>query len=74
MSAMTEDPLPEKARVERLIRLGQPPRDRGEVLFLTGAGVSRPGPSNLPDFRGLVVDICGKVDTSLAAALNGWIL
>ena len=29
---MTEDPLPEKARVERLIRIGQPPRDRGEVL------------------------------------------
>jgi hypothetical protein len=48
-------------------------RDRGEVLFLTGAGVSRPGPSNLPDFRGLVVAICGKVDTGLAAALNAWI-
>ncbi len=29
---MTEDPLPEKARAERLIRIGQPPRDRGELL------------------------------------------
>ncbi|MEV0737382.1 histidine kinase [Streptomyces sp. NPDC050549] len=29
---MTEDPLPEKARVERLIRIGQPPRNRSEVL------------------------------------------
>lgn len=48
-------------------------RDRGEVLFLTGAGVSRAAPSNLPDFRGLVVDICAKVDTALAAALNAWI-
>jgi hypothetical protein len=48
-------------------------RDRGEVLFLTGAGVSRPPPSNLPDFRGLVVDICNRVDTALAAALNAWI-
>jgi len=29
---MTEDPLPEKARVERLIRIGQPPRNRSEAL------------------------------------------
>ncbi|MEV0903529.1 sensor histidine kinase [Streptomyces hokutonensis] len=29
---MTEDPLPEKARVERLIRIGQPPRNRSEML------------------------------------------
>ena len=45
-------------------------RDRGEVLFLTGAGVSRPPPSNLPDFRGLVLDICEKVDKGLALALT----
>jgi SIR2-like domain len=45
-------------------------RDRGEVLFLTGAGVSRPPPSCLPDFRGLVLDICEKVDKGLAFALT----
>lgn len=48
-------------------------RDRGEVLFLTGAGVSRPPPSNLPDFRGLVLEICAKVDTGLASALAAMI-
>jgi hypothetical protein len=40
------------------------------VLFLTGAGVSRPPPSNLPDFRGLVLDICDKVDKGLASGLT----
>ncbi len=45
-------------------------RDRGEVLFLTGAGVSRPPPSNLPDFQGLALNICEKVDKSLAFALT----
>lgn len=45
-------------------------RDRGEVLFLTGAGVSRPPPSSLPDFRGLVLDICARIDTGLASALK----
>ncbi|WP_405877350.1 MULTISPECIES: sensor histidine kinase [unclassified Streptomyces] len=29
---MTEDPAPEEARVERLIRIGQPPRNRAEAL------------------------------------------
>ena len=45
-------------------------RDRGEVLFLTGAGVSTPAPSSLPGFAGLVVDIYKKLDSRLAQAMS----
>lgn len=48
-------------------------RDRGEVLFLTGAGVSTPPPSSLPNFKGLVVDIYRQLDRPLATALEAWI-
>lgn len=47
-------------------------RDRGDVLFLTGAGVSMPEPSNLPLFRGLVVEIAKRLDTRLANAMERW--
>lgn len=36
---------------------------RGEVLFLCGAGISRP--SGLPDFRELVCDVYRKLDSSV---------
>jgi NAD-dependent SIR2 family protein deacetylase len=41
-------------------------RDRGLVLFITGAGISRPSPSNLPDFRGLVVEVYKELDAAVA--------
>lgn len=47
-------------------------RDRGEVLFLTGAGVSMPEPSSLPLFRGLVVEIAKKLDGRLGEAMEHW--
>jgi SIR2-like domain len=48
-------------------------RDRGEVLFLTGAGVSAPPPSNLPNFRGLVCEIAKELDGRLGQAMQDWI-
>lgn len=47
-------------------------RDRGDVLFLTGAGVSMPEPSGLPLFRGLVVQIAKKLDGRLGEAMEAW--
>jgi SIR2-like protein len=41
---------------------------RGEVLFICGAGISRPA---LPDFRQLVLDIYQILDTGVHAVLNG---
>lgn len=40
---------------------------RGEVLFICGAGVSRPA---LPDFRQLVLDVYQALDTSVHAVLD----
>jgi len=40
---------------------------RGEVLFIAGAGISRP--SGLPDFRGLVLKIYSHLDTAVHAAI-----
>lgn len=54
-------PIPEKLLLAR---------DRGEVLFITGAGVSRSAPSSLPGFRELVVDVYDRLDTALAAKLH----
>jgi len=45
-------------------------RDRGEVLFVVGAGASYPAPSNLPDFAGLVTDIYRSVDPAMSLALD----
>ncbi|MDJ1638564.1 SIR2 family protein [Rhizobium rhizogenes] len=45
-------------------------RDRGEVLFIVGAGASYPAPSNLPDFGGLVRDIYGIVDVAMSGAIT----
>lgn len=54
-------PIPEKLLLAR---------DRGEVLFITGAGISRPAPSSLPDFRELVVQVYDRLDTAVAAKLH----
>ncbi len=45
-------------------------RDRGDVLFVVGAGASYPSPSNLPDFSGLVADIYRLVDPAMSLALD----
>lgn len=47
-------------------------RDLGDVLFLTGAGVSAPAPSSLPNFRGLVCEIAKRMDTRLGEAMHDW--
>jgi hypothetical protein len=41
---------------------------RGEVLFICGAGVSRP--AGLPDFRELVIDVYRVLDASVHAVLS----
>lgn len=48
-------------------------RDRGDVLFMTGAGVSMAEPSNLPLFRGLVLEIASRLDARLGAAMEAWV-
>lgn len=45
-------------------------RDRGDVLFIVGAGASYPAPSSRPDFGGSVADIYRKVDPTVAAAID----
>jgi hypothetical protein len=42
---------------------------RGEVLFICGAGISRP--AKLPDFRQLVLDVYATLDTSTHSVLTG---
>lgn len=42
---------------------------RGEVLFICGAGVSRP--AALPDFRDLVIDVYKVLDASVHSVLAG---
>ncbi len=41
---------------------------RGEVLFICGAGISRP--AGLPDFRQLVLDVYAKLDASTHSVLT----
>jgi hypothetical protein len=41
---------------------------RGEVLFIAGAGISRP--ANLPDFRGLVLEVYAELDSAAYAAMS----
>ena len=45
-------------------------RDRGEVLFVAGAGVSQGQPANLPSFRGLVREVYDELDNTLAQRLH----
>lgn len=42
---------------------------RGQVLFIVGAGASMP--AGLPDFRKLVVDVYGKLDTGVHTVVTG---
>jgi NAD-dependent SIR2 family protein deacetylase len=42
---------------------------RGQVLFIAGAGVSKP--AGLPDFRKLVVDVYAKLDIGVHAVVTG---
>jgi hypothetical protein len=42
---------------------------RGEVLFICGAGISRP--ADLPDFRELVLDVYGVLDKGVHTVLSG---
>ena len=42
---------------------------RGEVLFICGAGISRP--ANLPDFRELVLHVYAALDPAIHAVLAG---
>jgi hypothetical protein len=41
---------------------------RGRVLFIAGAGISRP--SSLPDFRGLVLSVYGQLDMAVHAVIS----
>ena len=42
---------------------------RGEVLFIAGAGISRP--AGLPDFRDLVLRVYAKLDAAVYAVISG---
>ena len=44
---------------------------RGEVLFIAGAGISKP--SGLPDFMGLVVRVYAQLDTAVHSAICDYI-
>jgi len=41
---------------------------RGEVLFIAGAGISRP--ANLPDFRELVLQVYSELDAAAHAVMS----
>nr|VFK35103.1 MAG: SIR2-like domain-containing protein [Candidatus Kentron sp. MB]VFK77087.1 MAG: SIR2-like domain-containing protein [Candidatus Kentron sp. MB] len=82
MEQSHKQPDPESAINARLVSLAPAPGSdltriperlllahaRGQVLFLTGAGISRPA---LPDFRGLVSDVYKKLDPAVHAAISG---
>ncbi|WP_434118743.1 SIR2 family protein [Sinorhizobium meliloti] len=44
-------------------------RDKGDVLFIVGAGASYAAPSHLPDFKGLVAEIYTEIDPSMSSAI-----
>ena len=78
MSDLREQQVKKSAPSDRIISLGPglaaiPERlllahSRGEVLFIAGAGVSRP--SGFPDFRGLVLKVYAKLDAAVYEVLS----
>jgi hypothetical protein len=77
MQGSGEQTMRDKAISDRVIPLGTglaaiPERlllahARGEVLFITGAGISQPA---LPDFRGLVLKVYAQLDTAVHAIMS----
>jgi NAD-dependent SIR2 family protein deacetylase len=75
MKGSTRNPNPSS---ERVISMGSglaaiPERlllahAHGEVLFIAGAGISRP--SGLPDFRGLVINVYKRLDTPVYEVIS----
>ena len=47
-------------------------RDKGELVIFVGAGVSRPSPSNLPLFDGLVVEIGRRLSMTTVDVGKEW--
>jgi NAD-dependent SIR2 family protein deacetylase len=77
MRILKNQPLQNIGTLDRVIQLGSglaaiPERlllahARGEVLFIAGAGISKP--AGLPDFLGLVVRVYAQLDTAVHSAI-----
>jgi len=75
---MREQPIRNTISRDRVIPLGPgmaaiPERlllahARGEVLFIAGAGISRP--AGLPDFRGLALNVYNQLDPAIYAIIS----